>query len=95
MFILAIIPAEAHTILLSSIASHGVVVVAVWKLGSPEDSFNPEWFEATVDFVENRLENSLHNQEGKITLITIIELFISLFFKTSIQCKRLCFGFSR
>uniref|UniRef100_A0A0P6DNC3 Arylacetamide deacetylase n=1 Tax=Daphnia magna TaxID=35525 RepID=A0A0P6DNC3_9CRUS len=63
----AIIPAEAHTILLSSIASHGVVVVAVWKLGSPEDSFNPEWFEATVDFVENRLENSLHNQEGYVS----------------------------
>ncbi len=59
-----IVPAEAHTLLLSQIASHGIVVVAVWKLGSPETSFDPAWFEATVDFVENRLENSLHNQEG-------------------------------
>ncbi|EFX74152.1 hypothetical protein DAPPUDRAFT_109234 [Daphnia pulex] len=62
-----IVPAEAHTLLLSQIASHGIVVVAVWKLGSPETSFDPAWFETTVDFVENRLENSLHNQEGYIS----------------------------
>jgi hypothetical protein len=64
IFSAGIVPAEAHTLLLSQIASHGIVVVAVWKLGSPETSFDPAWFEATVDFVENRLENSLHNQEG-------------------------------
>ena len=60
-----LVPAEAHTELFSQIATHGIVVVAVWKVGSPETSFDPAWFAANVDFVEKRLENSLHNQEGK------------------------------
>lgn len=59
-----IVPAEAHTLLLTQMASHGFVVVSVWKLGSPEDSFDPAWFEAAVEFVETRLENSLKKQEG-------------------------------
>ncbi len=58
------VPADAHTLLLSQIAAHGIVVVGVWKISNPSESFQHEWFDATVDFVENRLENSLHNQEG-------------------------------
>lgn len=62
-----IVPAEAHTLLLTQMASHGFVVVSVWKLGSPEDSFDPAWFEAAVEFVETRLENSLKKQEGYVS----------------------------
>nr|CAH0100765.1 unnamed protein product [Daphnia galeata] len=62
-----LVPAEAHTELFSQIATHGIVVVAVWKVGSPETSFDPAWFAANVDFVEKRLENSLHNQEGYVS----------------------------
>jgi chlorophyllase len=68
-----IVPAEAHTQLFSQIASHGVVLVAVWKIGSPENSFDPAWLQATVEFVENRLENSLHNQEGKSARLLLLD----------------------
>ena len=47
------------------IASHGIVVVGVWKLDSPVNSFNASWMDATITFVEKRLENNLHNN-GKI-----------------------------
>ncbi|XP_057366130.1 uncharacterized protein LOC130686987 [Daphnia carinata] len=62
-----IVPAEGHTLLLTQMASHGYVVVCVWKLGSPEDSFDPAWFEAAVEFVETRLESNLHKQEGYVS----------------------------
>jgi hypothetical protein len=44
------------------IASCGFVAVGVWKMGMPTNSFDISWFEATIDFVENRLENSLRLQ---------------------------------
>jgi len=45
---------------MNHIASHGFVAVGVWKAGRPIESFNVSWFDATVDFVENQLETSLH-----------------------------------
>ena len=46
--------------MMNHIASHGFVAVGVWKAGRPIESFNVTWFDATVDFVENQLETSLH-----------------------------------
>ena len=54
-----IIPATAHSDMLTLIASRGYVAVGVWKMGMPTNSFDISWFTATIDFVENRLENSL------------------------------------
>jgi len=56
----ATIPVQAYTVLMNHIASHGFVAVGVWKAGRPIESFNVTWFDATVDFVENQLETSLH-----------------------------------
>ena len=48
--------------MLTLIARHGFVAVGVWKVGSPTNSFDTAWFDATVDFVENKLENNLRLQ---------------------------------
>lgn len=69
----ALVPADAHSVLFSQIASHGIIVVGVWKIGSTTDTFDPAWFAATVDFVETKLERSLHNQEGTFYIYNYTE----------------------
>lgn len=55
-----IMPIIAYSQFMTHVASHGFVAVGVWKLDNPINSFNVTWFDATVDFVENQLETSLH-----------------------------------
>lgn len=68
-----ITPATSYSDFLTHVASHGFVVVGVWKVDSPLNSFNASWLEATIDFVERRLENGLH-REGKTIRILLFEL---------------------
>lgn len=53
-----------YTQFLGRIASHGFVAVGIWREENPVNSFNESWFDNTIEFVENRLERSLH-REGK------------------------------
>ena len=36
------------------------MVVGIWKLENPAQSFAVNWLDQTIDFVQNRLEMSLH-----------------------------------
>lgn len=74
-----VVPATSYSNFLTHIASHGFVAVGIWKLDSPLNSFNASWMEATINFVERRLENELHKEgyDSELNVDYLNSLFAS------------------